>query len=676
MSRIAIDIGGTFTDVIGLDDEGGISYTKVLTTYPDPTTGFFEGIRKLGWSNAEYLGHGTTLATNALLTGGGARTALLTTRGFGDVLEIRRTHRQMLYDIYETIPPPLVPRDARFEISERVGFDGSVITPLKEEDVRRVAGEIRRRGFGAVAVCYLFSFVNDQHEQRTRQLLEEELPELRHNIAVSSEILALHREYERTSTTVISAMLMPQLREYFGELAAQVKASGAADNLLVMQNTGGLVSPRRAGEVPVLMLLSGPAGGTTATSFLGQLWGEKRLLAFDMGGTSTDVSAVVDGRPDVRLDFAIGGYDVSYPSIDIHTIGAGGGSQARVDPHGRLTVGPQSSRSTPGPACYGRGGEIPTVTDANVVLGYYDPDQLLGGELRIDPELAARAIETFVARPLGLDLREAARGIIAIVNSNMMHALRFVSIERGRDPREYALVPFGGAGPIHGAAIADELGMKRVLVPPVPGCTSAMGILAADLRHELVRAVHSKLAEVDTRTLVATVTQMTAEARALLRQEGIKPQSVRINAAADLRYLGQAYELTIPIPPARTDTLVRQLGERFHREHKRRYGHALPGERIEIVNLRVSGIGLTAKPALNGKAPTRSQLLDAHLRDRPVYVGRAETLTVPIFERSRLGPRTQLPSPCLVTQLDATTYIPPNATAVTDDFGTIVVHLG
>ena len=676
MTRIAIDIGGTFTDVIGLDDKGDISYTKVLTTYPDPTTGFFEGLRKLGWSNAEYLGHGTTLATNALLTGGGARTALLTTRGFRDVLEIRRTHRRTLYDIYEAIPPPLVPRDARFEVTERVGFDGSVITALDEAEVRAVAREIRSQGFGAIAVCYLFSFVSDQHEQRTRRILEEELPELRHNIAVSSEILALHREYERTSTTVVSAMLMPQLREYFAGLEAQVKTSGAADNLLVMQNTGGLVSPRRAGDVPVLMLLSGPAGGTTATSFLGQLWGEKRLLAFDMGGTSTDVSAVVGGRPDVRLDFEIGGYDVSYPSIDIHTIGAGGGSQATVDPHGRLSVGPQSSRSTPGPACYGRGGEIPTVTDANVVLGYYDPEQLLGGELRIDPALAIRAVETFVARPLGLDVREAARGIIAIVNSNMMHALRFVSIERGRDPRDYALVPFGGAGPIHGAAIAQELGIKRVLVPPAPGCTSAMGILAADLRHELVKAVHSKLAQVDASVLTATVAQMTADAHALLRQEGIRPQSVRINAAADLRYLGQAYELTIPIPAGRSDALVRQLGERFHREHKRRYGHALTDERVEIVNLRVSGIGLTAKPVLNGQGPSRSELLDAHVRDRPVYVGRNETLTVPIFERSRLGPRTQLPSPCLVTQLDATTYIPPNATAVTDEIGTIVVRLG
>jgi N-methylhydantoinase A len=471
-------------------------------------------------------------------------------------------------------------------------------------------------------------------------------------------------------------MLMPQLREYFAELEAQVKTSGAADSLLVMQNTGGLVSPRRAGEVPVLMLLSGPAGGTTATSFLGHLWGEKRLLAFDMGGTSTDVSAVVDGRPDVRLDFEIGGYDVSYPSIDIHTIGAGGGSQARVDPHGRLTVGPQSSRSTPGPACYGRGGEIPTVTDANVVLGYYDPDQLLGGELRIDPTLAARAIETYVARPLGLDLREAARGIIAIVNSNMMHALRFVSIERGRDPRDFALVPFGGAGPIHGAALADELGIKRVLVPPAPGCTSAMGILAADLRHELVRAVHSRLAQVDSEALLKTVTQMTAEARALLRQEGMRPQSVRISAAADLRYLGQAYELTIPIPVGRSDALPRRLAERFHREHKRRYGHALPDERVEIVNLRISGIGLTAKPVLNSKGPTHSQLLDAHLRDRTVYVGRDETITLPIFERSRLGARTTLPSPCLVTQLDATTYIPPKATAATDDLGSIVVELG
>jgi N-methylhydantoinase A len=720
MQRVAIDIGGTFTDVIGMDRDGQIHYTKVLTTYPDPTAGFFAGLRKLGHQEGtgrtEYLGHGTTLATNTLLTGTGAATALVTTRGFRDVLEIRRTHHRTLFDIYEEIPPPLVSRDARFEVSERVAADGSIVTPLDEGEVRAVARQIRDGDFGAVAICYLFSFVNPVHEQRTREILAQEIPGLADNIAVSSDILALHREYERTSTTAASAILMPLLRTYFAELEAQVRATTAAETLLIMQNTGGLVSPERAGDVPVLMLLSGPAGGATATAFFGGLWREKRLLALDMGGTSTDVSAVIDGVPDTRLDFQIGGYDISYPSIDIHTIGAGGGSIARVDAYGRLTVGPESARSVPGPACYGQGGELPTVTDANLVLGYLDAEQALGGEIRVDREAAERAIERYVARPLGLSVKEAARGIIAIVNSNMMHALRFISIERGRDPREFTLVPFGGAGPIHGADLAQELGIRRVLIPPAPGCTSALGILSADLRHELVRAVHAELTSIAAADLNCAVDEMRAQVREQLIAEGVERRNIRVTAAADIRYTGQAYELTIPLParprrdratgddgPRRdraTDEMLKHVTSRFHREHRRRYGHVLSDERVEIVNVRVSGVGLTSKPSFNGHqqagyqspghpegtrhalptpietpVPGVNHLHDAYLGDREIHLVAGEHVTVPVFDRARIGPGAALPAPSLITQLDATTNIPAGAQAVVDSSGSIVLEL-
>lgn len=671
--RLAIDIGGTFTDVVAMDQDGRISYAKALTTYPDPTEGFFHGIEKLGGERASYLGHGTTLATNALLTKSGARVALVTTRGFRDVLEIRRTHRKTLFDIYEEVPEPLVPRDARFEVTERIAADGSVVTPLSEDDLRSVAKTIDGGRFDAVAICFLFSFANDRHEQQAREILSRELPHLAGRIVVSAEVLPLHREYERTSTTVVSAMLMPLLREYLGSLSEKVHDADVADSLLIMQNTGGLVSPERAADLPVLTLLSGPAGGATATAFLGRLWDERRLLALDMGGTSTDVSAVVDGAPDTRLDFQIGDYDLSYPSIDIHTIGAGGGSQAKVDTHGRLTVGPESSGSTPGPACYGRGGEIPTVTDANLVLGYLDPRDPLGGEISVDVPAAERAIRKYVAQPLGLSVEEAAIGIMRIVNSNMMHALRFISIERGRDPREYALVPFGGAGPVHGVALARELGISRVLIPPIPGCNSAMGILAADMRHESVRAIHRPLSDVETGSLREAIAQMSTEVKQQLREEGIPPSRIKTRALADLRYEGQAYELGIPVPSG--GELEVRLAARFHREHRRRYGHSLTDERIEVVNARVTGIGITDKPAMGDAGEQTADFASALAGKRQIITEDGERMEVPVVRRSDLAPGISIPSPALIVQSDATSYVPPGTKARVDQIGCISVEL-
>ena len=676
MRRIGVDIGGTFTDVIAMDDDGVIEHAKSLTTYPDPTVGFFTGLSKIQGERAGFLGHGTTLATNALLTGGGASTALITTEGFRDVLEIRRTHRKTLFDLYEEIPPPLVPRDARLEVAERIGADGAVVRELDEAGVRSAAARIRELGASAVAVSFLFSFANDSHERRAREILIEELPDIADSIAISSEILPLHREYERTSTTVVSASLMPLLRSYFARLESQVESSGAADTLLIMQNTGGLVTPERAGDVPVLMLLSGPAGGATATSFLGGLWGEKRLLALDMGGTSTDVSAVIDGVPDMRLDFEVGGHDISYPSIDIHTIGAGGGSQARVDSHGRLTVGPDSAGSTPGPACYGRGGDLPTVTDANLVLGFYDPEQPLGGEISVDLALAEQAIERHVASRLGTDVRSAAKGILALVNASMVHALRYISIERGRDPREFVLVPFGGAGPIHGAALAAELGIGRLLIPPVPGCTSAMGIIAADFRHELARAAHARLRDLSEMDLELWLDRLIDEATERLRDEGVPARDIRVEASADVRYVGQAYDLNVPIARrGRADKRAR-LARAFHKEHVRRYGHALDDDLVEVVNIRVTGIGLTPKPTLAGFVDRGvSEVAAARIGERRVTLD-DEQLTVPVYDRRLLPSGKAIPSPAIVSQLDATTLVPPGASARVDALGSIVVELG
>lgn len=673
MRRVAIDIGGTFTDVVGLDADGRVTHAKSLTSYPDPTEGFFASLEKLGQEPTSYLGHGTTLATNALLTRSGARTALITTRGFRDVLEIRRTHRKKLFDIYEEIPAPLVPRNHRYEITERIAADGSVVEPLDEEEVRELAAVLDAENFEAVAVTLLFSFVNGSHEERVRSILEEEMPRLVGKIAISSEILPLHREYERTSTTAISASLAPLLRGYLSQLEKEVVTNGAAQSLMIMQNTGGLVSPQRAADLPVLTLLSGPAGGAAATAFLGEIWDEDHLLAFDMGGTSTDVSAVVNGVPETRLDFSIGDFDISYPSIDIHTIGAGGGSQAQVDSYGRLTVGPESSGSTPGPVCYGRGGEIPTVTDALLILGYIGEDATLGGEIDIDYGAAEAAIESRVAKPLGLSTIEASRGIIDIVNSNMVHALRHVSIERGRDPRDYVLVPFGGAGPIHAVDLARELGIRKVLVPPIPGCNSALGILAADLRIEEVQASHKRLMGIDPNELLGSILEMAGRLRAEIQEEGVSPKMTKVMATLDLRYSGQAYDLPIAVPiDEGSESLAQEVVDRFQREHRSRYGHALDEDEVEIVNVRVTALGVTEKPKFEGGGDITIE--EAQIGERKVYADVQKSLDVPVFDRDRLPADTELPSPAIIVQSDSTIYVPPDVHARMDVSGSIMME--
>jgi N-methylhydantoinase A len=673
--RAGVDVGGTFTDVVTVDPRTGqLLQAKALTTYPDPTEGFLAALAKLGHQRLDYVGYGTTLATNTLLTKAGAATALLTTRGFRDVLEIRRTHRSKLFDLYEEIPEPLVPRPLRLEVTERVGADGSVVEPLAEAEVRAAARQLRDAGVASIAVCYLFSFRNPDHERRTRDILRQELPELAGHISLSSEVLPLHREYERTSTTVVNAYLTPLVSAYFGQVTEQLSQSGRADQLQVMQSSGGLVRPDRAATLPILTLMSGPAGGAIAAAFLGQQLGEARLLTLDMGGTSCDVTGVVDGHPDTRVDFEIGGYAVSYPTIDIHTIGAGGGSIARVDAFGRLSVGPASAGSTPGPACYGRGGEEPTVTDANLVLGLYDAELALGGEIHPDPDLAARAVERRVARPLGLGLVEAAAGIVRLVDANMMHALRTVSVERGRDPRDYALVAFGGAGPVHGAGIAAELGIRRLLIPPTPGCNSALGILASDVRHELVEAWTTRLVAADPELLGGILERLATQGHRELDVDQIPRPARRLLASVDLRYLGQAYELTVPLDSLTpTPQDLKLTIDRFHQTHQARYGHALDDDLVELVNLRLTAVGTTPKPRL---AASRTAAAGVEPRGRrTVHLPREGKVRLPVFDRGTLPVGAELPTPCVIHQLDATTLVPPGSRVRVHPTDTLVVEL-
>lgn len=675
MTRAAVDIGGTFTDVVTVDESTGeLIQAKALTTYPDPTPGFLNALTKATDRAAlERIGYGTTLATNAVLTKSGARTALLTTAGFRDVLEIRRTHRSSLFDIYEQIPDPIVPRPLRFEIPERTASDGSEVTPLDEGAVRVAASRIRQAGVESIAVCYLFSFMNPDHELRTREILREEIPALAEDITISSEALPLHREYERTSTTVINAYLTPLVRSYFSRLRGELHESKLFAWLQMMQSNGGLVRPERAASFPILTLLSGPAGGVMASAYLGELLGETNLLTLDMGGTSCDVAGITHGEPDTRLDFEIGGYAVSYPTLDIHTVGAGGGSIAKVDRFGRMSVGPDSAGSDPGPACYGRGGELPTVTDANLLLGVYDPDFRLGGEIYPDIDLAARAVEKHVGKPLGLPVTEAAAGIIRLVNANMMHALRTVSIERGRDPRDFALVPFGGAGPTHGVHIAEELALRRVVIPPIPGCNSALGILSSDVRHDLVATLRARMTRLAPSELAEALAVMVEEAQRELDEDGIPPELRSLRASLDMRYSGQAYEINVPLSSLRPDppTMTQAVTD-FHIAHETRYGHALADDLVDLVNVRLTGLGHTPKPLLGGDEHVAGKA-EPRTRRRVVSV-RGQAEVVPIYHRADLRPGQTVVTPCIIQQLDSTTYLPFGEARV-HTTGSIVVDL-
>ena len=672
--RIGVDVGGTFTDVVSVDpDTRSLVHAKALTTYPDPTGGFLAALGKLDGGGYRYAGFGTTLATNTVLTRSGARVALVTTAGFRDVLEIRRTHREKLFDLYEEIAPPLVPRQHRFEVTERIAADGSVVIDLVEDEVRDVARRIRECGATSIAVCLLFSFRNPQHEQRIREILHEELPELADDVSISSDVLRLHREFERTSTTVLNAYLTPRMRGYLGALQRDVESSIGASRLQVMQSTGGLVRPARAAELPVLTLLSGPAGGAIGSARLGRLVDTPNLLALDMGGTSTDVTGIVGGAPDTRMDFTIGGYAVAYPTIDVHTIGAGGGSIARVDGFGRLGVGPASAGSDPGPACYGRGGTEPTVTDAQLVLGIYDPALILGGEIEPDRDLALAAVEARVAAPLGLDTVQAAAGIVRLVDTSIVHALRAVSVERGRDPRDFALVAGGGAGPAHAVGVARRLGIRQVVVPPVPGCNSALGILNSDVSHEVVEAFPARFHALDPSQLRALVDRLVERADSELALDGVSGAVRRLELAFDLRYIGQAYEMTIP---ARTlGVSAGMLGsavDDFREAHRRRYGHALDDDLVEVVNVRITGIGAIEKVEL--RLPQREGRPLEPRSHRVVHLPDGGKAELPVYARSDLRAGDALASPCVVHQTDATVFVPPGCRSVVHPTGSLVIE--
>jgi len=657
--RLGVDVGGTFTDAVALVG-GKLVTAKVPSTPADQALAVLRAVQLAAVDAAAVAGfaHGSTVATNALLERRGARVALVTTEGFRDVLEIGRQDRPALYDLTAGRPPPLVPRELRFTVRERMGPDG-VVTPLDEHGLERVAGALRAADVEAVAVCLLFAFLQPEHERRVGRALRAALPGV--HVALSSEVLPEFREYERCATTVADSYLTPRLAAYLTSLAERVGALGLPEPL-VMQSSGGVTGVREAAAHAAGCVLSGPAGGVVGAAWVAGLSGDRDLLTFDMGGTSTDVAPVLGGGVRTTTESVVAGVPIKLPMVDVHSVSAGGGSIAWVDDGGALRVGPRSAGADPGPAAYGRGGAEPTVTDADLWLGYLADGAELGGEVRLRRDLAGRALAGIGGR-LGLGVDETARGIVRVADAEMTRALRVVSVQRGLDPREFTLVAFGGAGGMHACALAEEMGIARVLVPRAGGVLSALGLAIGDVRRDAVRPFLARLDEVDPGELERRFAELEAGAATQLGP-GAGPDLTR---QADLRYRGQSFELTVPAagdPDA--------LAGRFHAEHARRHGWSLEEEAIELVNLRVTATLPVAKPAL--REPPARPPAAGPARRRASFDGRWRE--VDVHGRATLGAGSRVQGPSIVEFAEATCVVRPGWHGLVDEAGTLVLHPG
>ena len=689
--RLGVDVGGTFSDAILINESTGeIRVCKVPSTPKDPSIGFLEAVhRMLGEGGLTpdqvgYVVHGTTVATNSIIEGTLAPAGFLTTEGFRDMLEIQRQIRPALYDFQFEKPPPLVPRYLCFGVPERLDSRGAVIVPLDEESVRRVAAQLRQQGVESAAVCYLHSYVNPDHEKRTAEILREEFPGIL--VSLSSEVAPEIREYFRASTTVINAGIRPIVARYLDNIQSRLQESGLSAELLVMQSSGGVLTFEAAQATPVFMVESGPAAGVIAASYLGDNLGHQNVISFDMGGTTAKTGLIENSTPRVTKDYEVGstakgtehgargsGYPIRTPVIDLVEIGAGGGSIAWIDSGGALRVGPQSAGADPGPVCYGKGGTEPTITDANLVLGRLDPLYFLGGEMKLDVEGARRAIKEKCADPLGMDVIEIAMGIVDIANTAMGNAMRRISVQRGYDPRDFVLVAFGGAGPVHANRLAAELEIPTTIIPMSPGTTTAMGLLVTDLKHDYSVTLIQQVDQLDTKLVEDSYMQLEEQGAAALVREHVSRDDMSFVHQAEIRYVGQSYELTIPLPGRSLGpSELTDILDRFHQEHERAYGFSAPGEPVEFVALRLSAVGNISKPQLRELGNDSRDVASAQKSNRPVYFAEEEGFVdCPIYDRYRLGFGCVVQGPAIVDELDSTTVIHPGHRAEVDRFGNL-----
>ena len=653
-SRLGVDVGGTFTDLVALGG-GDVQTAKVPSTPQDQSEGVMNSVQKaeVDVQNVAAFAHGMTVATNALLERKGAKTAIVTTEGFRDVLEIARQDRPDLYDLTRNRPEPLVPRELRFTVKERMGPDGE-IKPLDEDGLKEVVKALKEAGVEAVAVCLLFAFMHPDHEKRIGEALREELPDV--HVSLSSEVLPEFREYERFSTTTADAYLGPRLAAYLKNLDDEVEGAGMPEPL-VMQSSGGVIDLGVAARGAAACVLSGPAGGVVGAAYVAKASGYENLLTFDMGGTSSDVAAILEGEALTTTEAAIAGVPIKLPVVDIHTVSAGGGSLAWVDAGGALRVGPHSAGAEPGPASYDKGGEEPAVTDANLFLRYLQDGTELGGEVVLNRERAGEALQR-VGKDAGMDALQTALGVVQVANTEMVGALRVISVEKGLDPREFALVAFGGAGPMHACALAEELNMSTVLVPKASGVLSALGLAVSDVRRDYVTPLLSPLVEVKE-------SQREDAFEALEQQASDHLDEPEFTRRADLRYSGQSFELTVEATDAGG------LADNFHAAHERRYGYRMEEEPLDLVNLRLIATVPVEKPELSEKEPKEAG--EAGYREANFD---GEWMEVPVLDRTTLGVGSEVEGPAVVEFAESTCVVRPGWGGKIDEVGTLILERG
>jgi N-methylhydantoinase A len=681
--RVTVDTGGTFSDFVFFnEDSGEISITKVPSTPKEPFQAVLNGVKELVDKGAaardiSFFCHGTTVGTNTLLEEKGAKTGLLVTQGFRgiyEVMEQTRGYGPATYDLFFEKPRLLAPPYLTEEIPERVDFRGNALKPIDVEASLQAVRNLKKKGVQSVAVCFLFSFLNPDHELKIKEIFAKEFPEA--SLSLSYEVLPQIREFYRMSTTVINAYIAPVMANYVSRLENRLKEMGVmTPKLYIMQSNGGVSTFEGSARKPVATVLSGPAGGVIASMGTCERIGLNNIITFDMGGTSCDVALIHQGNPVITTQGRINQRPISLPMLDIHTVSAGGGTIARIDAVGALQVGPDSAGADPGPVCYDRGGQEITVTDANVVIGVLDPNHFLGGRMKLDQIKAERALKEKIAVPLALSLLEAADGVLDIINVKMEEAIKAVSSQRGYDIRDFILVAFGGGGPMHAGRIALDLGIPAVLIPLIPGVHSALGLLMSDVKHDYVRSKLVGLNDLDLDEINGLFAQLIEQAKVDLRAEGFEDAEIRLDAFLDLRYAGQGYELTVPcLPPPLKKSDLDLMRQRFDTQHEQASGHKAETEPVELVSLRLISYGLVPQAKLSPAKATGTRVDEAKTGERKVYFGKKHgVLNCQIYTRDRLQPGHKVSGPAVIEQLDTTTVIHPEQQATVDDYRNLIV---
>lgn len=690
MARIGVDVGGTNTDLV-LECAKGVFYHKVPTTLKNQSIGVVQGVRGIcdqagiDPSEVETIVHGTTTATNITIEHNGAECGMITTHGFRDILHIGRHKRPYNFSLHFDVPwqsQPLVKRRNRIAVRERIlPPTGEIAQPLDEQAVRDACALFRKRGIGSVVIGFMFSFLNDAHEARAKEIVLEEIPGA--YVTMSSELARVMREYERFSTAAMNCYVGPKTAYYLRDLDARLREAGVTSKLRIMQSNGGVSTVESCARRPIRILMSGPAGGVIGGASEGQMAGTPNIITVDIGGTSADISTIPGGQLKImnQRDTYVSGYPVLTPMIDLVTIGAGGGSVAFIDEAGGFNVGPRSAGSEPGPACYGRGGDEPTVTDAQIVLGRLDPDMALGGDLRLDADLARKAVEEKIARPLGLSVNDAALGIIRIINNNMALAIRSNSVARGIDPREFSIMPFGGAGPLHGVALAEAVSARDVVVPVAPGITAAVGLLKTDLQYEHTEAgilILNSATDAELARINGHVEKLRAAVHEELDADGIAREAQALKIIAECRYQGQGFELRADFPNGPLTQENKQVViDNFHDAHEQDYGYAYRKAEVELITLRVIGSASVRQIEIPKIQPTDGSSIDrALIFVRPTTFDCGRTLETPRYDRTRLFAGDRVPGPAILVQHNSTTLVPPGYVAETLDYGNTRISKG